>query len=76
MSTKTLGENRVRIDFNLTNDDKVNTIKAQTANLINQCEDMRKIVGQSANPEVQRLVSLAQTAYEEAAMWAVKAVTF
>jgi hypothetical protein len=31
--------------------------------------------GVSASSEKQRLISMAQTAYEEAGMWAVKAIT-
>lgn len=37
---------------------------------------MRPKEGEAVNPEKLRLISLAQTAYEEAAMWAVKAATF
>lgn len=42
-------------------------IKTLSANLINICEKIK-----DKDP---RLASLAQTAYEEAAMWAVKAAT-
>lgn len=73
MSTKTLGENRVRVDFNVTNNDNVTAIKIQTANLINQCESL---CDSTMSGEKARLIKLAQTAYEEAAMWAVKAATF
>lgn len=64
---KTLGESRVRTDFNMSNLDLVTELKQKTAELINLCE---KLKGQEG-----RLASLAQTTYEEAAMWAVKAAT-
>jgi hypothetical protein len=63
----TIGEKRVRISFNPSQNDIVSQIKQRTADLINLCEDLKEKDG--------RLASLAQTAYEEAAMWAVKAAT-
>lgn len=65
------GQSRVRAPFNPSENVLVDSIKFQTANLIDNCEEMM----QSGDPEVRRLVALAQTAYEEAAMWAVKAAT-
>lgn len=65
--TKTIGEERVRVDFNASESTAVDAIKDATATLINMCEDLK-----DNDP---RLASLAQTAYEEAAMWAVKAAT-
>lgn len=64
---KTIGEVRVRTDFNVSGDDMVTMIKAKSAELINLCEGLKEKDG--------RLASLAQTSYEEAAMWAVKAAT-
>lgn len=64
---KTVGELRVRTDFNVTGSDLVNSIKQKSAELINLCEELKAKDG--------RLASLAQTSYEEAAMWAVKAAT-
>jgi hypothetical protein len=64
---KTVGEQRVRITFNPSNDDLVSKIKSKSAELINLCEELK-----SKDP---RLASLAQTSYEEAAMWALKAAT-
>lgn len=64
---KTLGELRVRTDFNVSGSGLVSDIKIKTAELINLCDKLKEKDG--------RLVSLAQTAYEEAAMWAVKAAT-
>lgn len=64
---KTIGEERVRISFNPANNSTVDLIKQKTAELINLCEELKGKDG--------RLASLAQTSYEEAAMWAVKAAT-
>lgn len=66
---KTLGEIRVRTDFNVSGSSVVDEIKQKSAELINVCEAL-KATGKDA-----RLASLAQTTYEEAAMWAVKAAT-
>lgn len=67
------GERRVRVVFNPRGDGNVNEIKAATAVLIDMLEEMKPEGDEE--PEVRRLIELAQTAYEEAAMWAVKAVT-
>lgn len=67
MSEKTVGEGRVRTDFNVTGSDVVTVIKQKSAELIDLCEMLK--------PKDGRLASLAQTSYEEAAMWAVKAAT-
>lgn len=65
--TKTIGEHRVRTQFNPDNNGTVDLIKQKSAELINLCEDLK-----DKDP---RLASLAQTTFEEAAMWAVKAAT-
>lgn len=65
--TKSIGEVRVRTEFNVSKDSTVDQIKQKSAELINLCETLKAKDG--------RLASLAQTAYEEAAMWAVKAAT-
>jgi len=67
MAEKTLGEARVRTDFNVTGSSVIDDIKQKSAELINLCETLKEKDG--------RLASLAQTSYEEAAMWAVKAAT-
>lgn len=67
MKEVTVGEQRVRVEFNVGNSGMVNDIKVKTAELINLCEELKEKDG--------RLASLAQTAFEEAAMWAVKAAT-
>lgn len=69
MSEKTIGEQRVRTDFNVTADGVVAAIKNKSAELIDICETLK------ANGKDGRLASLAQTSYEEAAMWAVKSAT-
>lgn len=63
----TIGEQRVRTDFNPSKDDTVSQIKQKTAELINLCEELKEKDG--------RLASIAQTEYESAAHWAVKAAT-
>jgi hypothetical protein len=63
----TIGEDRVRIDFNPSGDSVVEQIKQTTAELIDLCETLKT--------KDTRLASLAQTQYEDAAMWAVKAAT-
>lgn len=64
---KSIGEIRVRTEFNPSNNGLVDQIKQKSAELINLCEQLKEKDG--------RLASLAQTGYEEAAMWAVKAAT-
>jgi len=70
----TLGEYRVGVTFNPSNDDMVAKIKRVSAELIDLVAsiDAHK---NGPNPEVMRLKSLAQTHAETAAMWAVKAAT-
>lgn len=62
-----IGAARVRESFNPSQDNTVDKIKRYTADLIDLCEDLRQL-----DP---RLAAIAQTTYEEAAMWAVKAAT-
>lgn len=81
----TIGEARVRIKFNVVESKSeranVDAIKYESAKLIDFCEDGKKDVkakewNDNAKAEASRLWALAQTAYEEAAMWAVKAATY
>jgi len=67
MEPQTVGQARVRASFNPSKESVVDQIKEQTAALIDLCESLK-----AKDP---RLASLAQTAFEEAAMWAVKAAT-
>jgi hypothetical protein len=62
-----VGASRVRESFNPSKDNVVDKLKRYTADLIDLCEDFKQL-----DP---RLAALAQTAYEEACMWAVKAAT-
>lgn len=66
-SEPTVGEQRVRTTFNPSANTDVDVIEQKSAELINLCENLK-----AKDP---RLASLAQTSYEEAAMWAVKAAT-
>ena len=87
MTEKTLGEKRVRTEFNPSASNHIDQIKQKTAKLINlageipfadECKDDDPAHYEKMgfeNRERERLIALAQTSYEEAAMWAVKAVT-
>lgn len=86
MGELSIGERRVRTTFNPSNDSTVEKLKQKTAELINILDAMRndevsKTYDKSEEAkkmlsgEKLRLIALAQTAYEEAAMWAVKAAT-
>ena len=74
-----LGARRVRESFNPSGNEMVDKIKRYTADLIDLCQDLKTTyppgtLGKDAD-EKTRLAALAQTAYEDAAMWAVKAAT-
>lgn len=77
------GEYRVGITFNPSGDDLVAQIKRQAADLIDLVEGIPdQHAYESMEPDLERcmierrrLKALAQTAIEEAAMWAVKAAT-
>jgi hypothetical protein len=66
---QTLGQKRVKAEFNPAKNDLVDQLKNKTAELIDILETMRS----NGSSEKQRLIALAQTSYEESAMWAVKA---
>jgi hypothetical protein len=74
-----VGEDRVRIKFNPSDDSLVAKIKQKSAELIDLCEEhklgTKDASADSFRMEVNRLWALAQTHYEDAAMWAVKAAT-
>jgi len=69
----TIGEDRVRIDFNPSGSHKVDDIKAKSAALIDACNQMK--LGHP-NEEARRCAAMAELRYEEAATWAVKAATW
>jgi hypothetical protein len=77
MNDLSLGEKRVRIDFNVSGDPNVDQIKRKCADIINYLEEQRVIEGK--NPqyagEKQRLISKAQTEIEDFCSTAVKALT-
>lgn len=85
---QTLGEKRVRTTFNPSQDSVVDQIKQKSAELINLLQALKNdeasknYDGETSEQfkeragEKLRLISLSQTAYEEAAMWGVKAATF
>ena len=70
MAEQTIGEKRVVIGFNPSSNPHVDRIKKESASLIDFCEGFKGKGG-----EAPRWAALAQTAYEEACMYAVKAAT-
>jgi len=73
----TKGEYRVGINFNPSNDARVDTIKELAAALIDLIEMIPEVdyMTEPGKSERSRLKALAQTHVEDAAMWAVKAAT-
>lgn len=88
METPTLGQQRIRVAFNPSENSLVDAIKAKSAELIDLVQAYKNTVVsetydtqtptqlQQDKGEFFRLISLAQTAYEEGAMWGVKALTY
>ena len=70
---QTLGEYRVGIDFNPSQDDLVGRIKRASADLIDLIDQVPD--GSDVAPDRKRLKAKAMTGVEEAAMWGVKAAT-
>lgn len=72
-----LGEKRVRTNFNVSGRHSVDNFKVHAAQFINKIDALEaKLDGDEfKNREFLRLKALAMTAAEEAAMWAVKAAT-
>lgn len=87
MSTTSYGQQRIRVTFNPSEPEIVRAIKEKSAalidllqairadNAVNGPEDETPASYQERCGEQNRLIALAQTKYEEAAMWAVKAAT-
>jgi len=69
----TFGEKAVGLTFNPSGNDAVNTIKQQSAALIDTLNDLRQA---NDNPEVKRMASVAITEVQTAQMWGVKAATW
>jgi hypothetical protein len=83
---QTLGQKRVRVSFNPSADSVVDQIKQRTAELIDLLQSLRndevsKTYDKTSEEknalsgEVFRVIALAQTEYESACHWAVKAAT-
>jgi hypothetical protein len=70
-----LGEDRVRIKFNPSDNSLVSQIKQKSAELIDLVQSMPKPEDEGKRAEFARLCALANTHFEDAAMWAVKAAT-
>ena len=71
-SKQTLGEKRIRVNFNPMRTDKIMFKKKEFAHLIDELESEKK---ETTDPEKLRLIATAQTKIEEAAMWTIKAMT-
>jgi hypothetical protein len=72
---QTLGQKRVKADFNPDKNNLVDQIKNKSAELIDLLESMRNRGGQAekVSGEKHRLIAIAQTEIETACMYAVKA---
>ena len=66
---QTIGEERIRVTFNPSQDPDVREVKNICANLIDFLEVS------DGSPERVRCLKIAQDRIEEAAMWAVKGLT-
>lgn len=81
MSAQTKGQYRVGASFNPSKDVMVDEIKAKAAELIDLVETIHTGLNEPTSlstlcgQERARLKALAQTAFEDGAMWAVKAAT-
>lgn len=79
MTEKTFGQFRVRTHLNTNSSPLVGDIKSLSAQLIDTIDRIAQKLhpddDQTLNSEILRLVKLSQTAIEEGAMWAEKALT-
>ena len=73
--SQTLGQKRVKEEFNPDKNELVDQIKNKSAELIDLLESMKEVGSyvQKIPSEKNMLIALSQTAYEQGAMWAVKA---
>lgn len=69
------GNYRVGVSFNPSGDPLVNKIKAKAAELIDLIDQIPSDRESLRGNEAGRLKALAQTDFENGAMWAVKAAT-
>lgn len=67
------GEKAVGITFNPSNNEAVEIVKRQFADVIDNLNTKRDATN---NPEVKRMLSVAITEAQTAQMWAVKAITW
>lgn len=68
---KTLGEERVGVDFNPSNNEAVHRLKEKAADLIN---DINALIEPRERSEKTRCMNVAMNKIEEGAMWAVKGI--
>lgn len=73
MSELTLGQRRVKAEFNPAKDGVVDQIKNKSAELIDLIEKMKN-ASPAASGEKHRIMALAQTKVETGCMYAVKSV--
>jgi hypothetical protein len=73
MADLTFGQKAVGLNFNPSNDPKVQSLKEQAAAFIDTCAELRD---HTEDPEVRRMAAVAITEAQTAQMWAVKAATW
>ena len=73
MNNQSLGQKRVKAEFNPAKNDVVDQIKNKSAELIDLIETMRGDGKAMISGEKARVISIAQTEVETACMYAVKA---
>ena len=71
-SIQSIGEKRIRVNFNPMGTDEIMFKKKEFASLIDGLELQKK---ETSDPEKLRIIATAQTKIEEAAMWTIKAMT-
>ena len=73
--SQTLGQKRVKAEFNPAKNDLVDQIKNKSAELIDLVEQLRVNPkdGDTVSSEKHRIISIAQTEIETACMYGVKA---
>ena len=71
-SIQSIGEKRIKINFNPKGTDESMYKKKEFASLIDGLKKKKK---ETSDPEKLRIIATAQTKIEEAAMWTIKAMT-
>lgn len=79
---QTIGEKRVRLDFNPSTKNEIYEVKKEFANIIDilesfkiKGEDILKVKDTDKAFITNRTINIAQDSIEQAAMWTVKALT-